>query len=376
LKIPSFTDAPSAALAIEAYLRQVLKETPYSSYKFREVPAKNFDSSKLHFSEIASECPRKALLSVNTENSFKGNGFTLAGEHYEKLVVAALDLYHEGEFDGQASISSIPPETQAHVDLIWTNKKVVIEIKSIGIAARKVTTYPLVSHYNQLGGYVGYKEKETGEEWIGILIYIFRENPMLVDVFPLPSKYKKESVFRVEETVNNYKNGYIPLIPLHFDPTSFPCSWYSKDNEASLCNHFETCWGKDPVKNSEPVKLLDWEKQQKANKLEKLLEQKELLAIEVKQLNANIKKLEKELKSEFDDCPTVTGTDTNLRRVEKKARKSYDLQLLLKKGLISDNLLALCERNVAGSSYVRRVKKGGENNGEEEVEGSEEESTY
>lgn len=360
MKIPKFKTPQEGVLAIESYLRQVLSSVPYAELPIKRPQVKDFDPKKLHFSDIASECPRKAILSATINNNeFKGNGYTLAGEHLETLVVGALEYGHPDEFDLQGSLSNIPEETQAHMDAVWNCRNVIFEIKSIGIAARQVKDYPLIPHQIQLGMYVAKKEQETGEKWTGFLIYIFRENPMEVDVFFLPEHFKNEALLRLEESVKNFKAKKIPPIPGYFEPDHFPCKWTTRTG-ASFCPHYKHCWEHYEKDETPLAPLTNREKQKKANALEEALAQKDALKDQIKELDEKIDTWEKELKGEFlksDEGKIWTDGETDLKHIVRPARVDHDLKQLMRKGLIPQNLLDMVKKNVPASEHIRRVKK-------------------
>lgn len=360
MKIPDFDTPYRGAQAIEAYLKQMLRSRE-KEYTLVLRPGGDFDKTKFHFSDIASKCPRIPIFSVmyRREENRSSHGYYLSGHVHEALICAILDVNHPGEFDFQFKPKNIDPRTQAHFDAIWQPRKVVLELKTTKERIREVGDYPKTEHLMQLGGYVGAVEDDTGEEWQGFLIYIFRDNPVEVDVFPLPSHFKGEMRLRIHETLQNYTDGILPDIPEGFDPSKFPCGWF-KDKELVKCPFWDRCWAE--VEKEEVQPLQDKELHKMANRLNKLI-------IEKRDRNGDIPHdMEKEMRQLSEELiphmerrssltVSVDDAECDLKLIKRKDSEVVDWERGQKLGLFKDIDLTPLKVPRAGFSYIKRVKK-------------------
>lgn len=385
-RIPEFTTAAEGALHIQAYFRQVLhdvhqRELLYALFQsenyLRMVEEKEeFDPTKLHFSEVSGECPRLPLLSVmNAEsNERQINSFMKSGELHEMLLLGVLEYGHPNEFEYQYTPASIPEGTQAHMDVIWRERRVVMELKSAGVGAKDVNKFPMPSHQLQLGGYVHFTEEDERQvaevlgrdfvPWMGVLIYTFRDAVLEVDAFPLPEHCKQEMALRIDEAVTRLKNNSLPSIPKHFDPEKYPCIWHMKGGRTSKCKHYAYCWGDRQPEQEKAKPLSNNEAQKIADNLAQLLLKKQQLKEKAKEVEEDIDLEQEKLRNEFESAvKSVVYTnhpDYNIKEVVTEARDDYDLRELLRRGLIDQSLLEMVKKRTLPSRYVRFVKKRGD----------------
>jgi len=374
-KIPPFKTAAEGAVAVQAYFRQVLHDVPFTELMHALFQSKAyvkmvkdkepFDPHKLHFSEISSECPALPILSVTQgEHSERElNSYMKSGELHEMALLGVLEWGHPGEFEYQFTPSTIPSETQAHMDAIWRTRKVIFELKSAGVGAKDLNKFPLRSHQLQLGGYVGFMEEETNEDWLGIFLYTYRDAVLEVDAYPLSEHCKEEMALRIEEAVNHLKRGTVPAIPKHFDPEKYPCVWHQKGGRTSKCKMYNYCWGDYQPEEIKPKPLPAAEAQAIADNIATLLLSKQQIKERLKQVEEDLSLEEEKLRGDFDAAHNgvifTNHPDFNIKEVVHDAREDYDLRELLRRGLIDKSLLEMVKTKVAGSRYIRFVKKKG-----------------
>jgi hypothetical protein len=374
LKIPIYDCASDAALAVEAYLREVLSSTNSEEIikrigKSYEKAKKPFDPNKLHFSDMASDCPRLAVLRTTgkARSDPEPNGLFLAGHRDEATLIAALEIGHPDEFDYQFSPPNIPASTQAHCDAVWKSRRTIFEFKSVSINARKVDKFPLVKHQLQLAGYVHYMEELTGEKWFGLLVYTFRENPMEIDVYPLIEHYKGEMQMRIASATQNLKAKIEPPIPKHFNPGKYPCTWFQQ-GKVKKCDMWDYCWA--AFKQIKPKPLTDFEAQRKVNHLAGLLEKRTEINQKVKEINAEISNTTSVLSPFFqksEDAKLYSDAHgKNIKLIQKGGGKKYRYTQLVKKGLVTPKMLEMVEEPIPKTEYVRLVRANGEEENNED----------
>lgn len=385
-RIPEFTSAAEGALHIQAYFRQVLHDVHFTELMHALFQSKayikmveekeEFDPTKLHFSEISGECSRLPILSVlNAEtNERQTNSYMKSGELHEMALLGVLEYGHPGEFEYQYTPTTIPEGTQAHMDVVWRKRRLVMELKSAGVGAKDVNKFPMQTHQLQLGGYVYCTEEEerqatheTEEEflpWMGILLYAFRDAILEVDAYPLPDHCKQEMALRIDEAVTRLKSNSLPSIPKHFDPEKYPCVWHLKGGRTSKCKHYAYCWGEQQPEREKAKPLGSNEAQKIADNLANLLLKKQQLKEKSKEVEEEIDLEQGKLREEFESA--VKGVvytnhpDYNVKEVVTEARDDYDLRELYRRGLIDGSLLAMVKKRTLPSRYVRFVKKKGD----------------
>lgn len=367
ITIPEFKTPHQAAAAVEAYFRQVLSSHSFDKLVFRRSQPNNFDPHKLHFSEIASECPRLAPLSAHFGAEIKPepNGYFLSGHLHETLLVAALEAGHPDEFDFQYSLPNVPEGTQSHIDALWRPRKTIIEFKSAALGIRDVKEFPKRQHQLQLAGYQAFIEDLTGDEWVGLLVYTFRDNPTLVDVFPLPPHFKGEMLVRIQESIQARRaiqeRGIeaAPAIPRHFDPERFPCAWYAKGGKTTRCKMWNKCWGDRSIE--QPTPLEQPELQSFVDRLGAIKEQTDKLRDKLAQFKNEEKDILSRLAPHFKASPKQTLVSNygefNPKLVERQGGVDYDWKEGLKKGFFRQEDLAKIEYHKEGYTYLTWLKK-------------------
>lgn len=368
---------------IQAYFRQVLHDVHFTelmnslfkseAYLQMVNSKEEFDPKKLHFSEVSGECPRLPILGVlHPEASVRQlNSYMKSGELHEMALLGVLEYGHPDEFEYQYTPSTIPDGTQAHMDVLWRKRKLVLELKSAGAGAKDLNKFPMQNHQLQLGGYVAYTEEEEKQiaailnkdfiPWMGILLYTYRDAILEVDAYPLAEHCKQEMVLRLEEAVSRLNSGKVPPIPKHFDPDKYPCVWHQKGGRVSKCKMYAYCWGSEQPEQEKPKPLSSNEAQKIADNLANLLLAKQQLKEKLKEVEEDVDIEQDKLRGEFENSAKgvvfTNHPDYNIKKVVTEPKKDYDLRELLRRGLIDDSLLRMVEKNTVGSRYVKFVKK-------------------
>lgn len=373
MKIPEFSNSREAATVIEAYLRQVLNTKDI----FHNLPLRlpegreAFDSKKMHFSDMAGECPRKAILSALAppiEEEDQPLGHFISGHMLEMLVVGCLELHHPNEFEHQFKLDNIPPETQAHLDLYWPSRNTIIEIKSTDIGMRELEDYPKEAHLRQVAAYGAYVEDKLGVQQNVVLIYIFKNNPSEVDVFAVPESYKSEMELKIQETVKLYHKKEVPPVPAHFDPNRFPCMWYSKGSKKHKCPMWEHCWGS--YQEAPPTKLDEPQAAAYLDRLATVVNAIDSHRDMIKKLEVERDNLKSKLTPHFDESPSgillPNVGQKGLKLVKKPGGVRYDFAKAVKRGMIPMEILHQIEVPRSSSEYVTTVRLKEQNESEPE----------
>lgn len=361
-KCREFSGSVDAAAALQDYFNAIIR-----THSFHDIPVVHpgpreaFATDKMHISDIASSCARLPVLSAlvphDPDEGQEPNGYFISGHLHESFVVGCLNAGHPGEFDTQLELDNIPEEIQSHTDVYWSNRNLVIEIKSIGISARGTSFYPRDSALRQAAAYSYFIGHKTGETPAAVVVYIFREDPSLIDVFPVPEHLVLEMAMRVEESVSNYRSRSVPSVPSDFKPDRFPCSFRDRGGKVHACRMYSYCWAdhKDPA----PLSLDDSSLKKVANQLVNIQKQLSDLNSRTDELKRKRSELEAMLAGPFSVNP-VLGTDDpefDIKRIVVRDKIDYDYNLLVRKGLIPMDVLAQAERRKSGYSYSMLVKK-------------------
>lgn len=370
-KVRPFNNSVEAAQALEDYFKEVL-----SNFEYHEIPIVHpgprepFATDKMHISEIASSCPRlpvlSALMPTEDESQVSSpNGYFISGHLHESYVVGCLSLGHGPELVTQLELDSLPEEVQSHTDVWWPDRNLVIEVKSIGIAARGSSYYPRESALRQAAAYAHYISKEQGEdaEVHAVVVYTFREDPSIIDVFPVPRHLYYEMAMRVEEGVSNYRNRTVPPVPSNFRQDRFPCSFRNKDGKVFSCKLFDVCWANK--KDESALEIDDFSARKMVNELLNVQTRLNGINSEKKFLTSKRKDLEKMLQPYFDANATLSTDDPewNIKRITISGGVDYDLRSGVRRGLIPLDVLSKLEIPKAPYSYTLRVRKTGEEEG-------------
>lgn len=361
-KIRDFSNSVEAAQAIQDYFKEVV-----TNYDFHDIPVVHpgpreaFATDKMHISEIAGSCPRLPVLSAlvprEEDETREPNGFFISGHLHESFVVGCLNLGHPGEFDTQLELDNIPAEVQSHTDVWWPDRNTVIEIKSIGLAARGTAHYPRESALRQAASYAYFIGHKTGVQQKAVVVYIFRDDPSQIDVFPVPEHLMLEMAMRVEEAVQNYRNREVPPVPSDFKPGRFPCQYKNREGRVFSCRLYDVCWAN--YTEPEPVEIDDEMGQKLADAL--AYTKKRLAAVnqEKDALGKRARELEGMLTPWFNKGPRLLTNDSDydVKRITVDGKMDYDWNKALRTGLITPEVLAQIEVRKPGYSYTMLVKK-------------------
>ena len=209
------------------------------------------DAPRLRLSQLGL-CPRMTVLSIQTgitADLTEAAGILAAGHLFENFIAEA--------FEGEEVYPQYEVElagVKGHIDFYFPNRLFLIECKTIAAARSSPEFLPVEHHVIQVHAYLSALYEMTQKAHFAALVYFPRENPKLFQVFTFhyDEGWHSELVLRIELLKHAIETGQVPPVPKDYEPTKFPCRWFSKISRMLMqCPFYEQCWSQSGKREAE-----------------------------------------------------------------------------------------------------------------------------
>lgn len=250
-----FQSSTEAAACIERVLRSALRQRPEDALRLDSRRAGHaFNPEALHVTEVTGECPRRAVLRLTYPDKTdwspdESQHWAHTGMLYEEWVRGVLRKSYPRKFTSNLPVPFTPPVkrlgVQGYYDLYSKDLGLVLDVKSRSVALRASGGAPLAKDCRQVAAYASFLSRRDGRKVHAALVYTYREDLSLVDVFPVEYDVdqtiyefyaKAQSMRLAVDTRTPYD------IPDGFTGEHFPCQWAQRDGGMKQCEAYPLCW--------------------------------------------------------------------------------------------------------------------------------------